>query len=287
MKKIELLRYNNFLLKQIELTQKRVIKPIYRGDSMENLCEKLNVFYDQKEIDIPTLLERLFMVGEKAQRYYTNDENFKIDDAYDFVFENIMKYFTTSLKNKNKHTIAFFERNITLKIFFSDRNNKQLFLEKIGNATQRERIAIRNYYLTLLHQLASINYKKKSHLVSTSKDYKIAEKFAKEVILHCWQPIQMERNIIKKYKLPHYSVLPYDYQKELTIIGGILPHFISGLEIIKTKEFYPNPNIFINDITNEHFLNGLEIDQSNFDNIVNSTNYKITLETDGIDIWER
>lgn len=287
MKKIELLRYNNFLLKQIELTRKRVLKPIYRGDSMENLCRKLNVSYNQKEIDIPTLLERLFMVGEKAQRFYTNDENFKINEAYDFVFENIMNYFSTSLKNKNKHTIAFFDRNITLKEFFSNRSNKELFLEKISDATKQERIAIRNYYLTLLHQLASIGYKKKSHLVSTSKHYNIAEKFGREVILHCWQPIQMERNIIKKYKLPAYSVGPYDYQKELSIIGGILPHFISGLEIIKTKEFYPNPNIFINEITNEHFLNGLEIDQSNFENIINSTNYKITLETDGIDVWER
>ena len=45
---------------------------------MENLCGKLNVPYNQKGIDIPTLLERLFMVGEKAQRFYTNDENFKI-----------------------------------------------------------------------------------------------------------------------------------------------------------------------------------------------------------------
>ncbi len=273
--KIELLRYNNFLLKQIDLTRSRIIKPLYRGDSLENLCEKLNVYYNQDKTDIATLLERLFMVGEKAQRYYTNEENFKIDEAYDHVFEKIMEYFKTSLKNKNTYNIYFFERNLALKEFFSNRGNKKIFLEKIEDATQRERISIRNYYLTLLHQLASINYKKKSHLVSGTEDYKIAQKFSKEVILHCWQPIKMERNVVKKYKLPLYSFGPYDYQKEFSFIGGILPHFISALEITTTNEFFPNPNIFKRNITTEHFLHGLEIDQSNFDDIVKLTSYKL------------
>ena len=84
-----------------------------------------------------------------------------------------------------------------------------------------------------------------------------------------------------------YSVGPYDYQREFSILGGILPHFISGLEIIRTNDFYPNPNIFKADITNELFFSGLAIDQSNFDDVLNLTNYKRTLITDGINVWDR
>jgi len=293
MNNIELLRYNNFLLKQIDLTRKRIIKPIYRGDSLKNLCEKLNVVYDHENTDITTILERLFMVGEKARRFYTDDENFSINEAGDYVFEKIMNYFQTSLKNKNINTVSFFNRNSTLKNFFSNRNNKSVFLEIVNAATENERVAIRNYYLTLLHQLAAINYKNKSHFVSTSKDYAIAQKFSNynydpnKIILHCWQPIQLEKNVVKKYKLPVYSVGPYDYQREFSILGGILPHFISGIEIIRTNDFYPNPNIFKAEITNELFFSGLVIDQSNFDEVVNLTNYKRTLITDGINLWER
>tara|TARA_R110000868_G_scaffold144361_1_gene363345 strand:- start:6090 stop:6983 length:894 start_codon:yes stop_codon:yes gene_type:complete len=292
MNREELIRYNDFLLMQIDLTRKRVIKPIYRGDSLNNLCEKLNVTFKYENTDIPTVLERLFMVGEKAQRFYTDDDNFNINETSDYVFEKIMKYFKASLKNKNTNTVTFFNRNTTLRDFFSDKSNKALFLNKIESVTENERIAIRNYYLVLLHQLASINYKNKSHFISTSRDYAIAEKFSinklepHRIILHCWQPIKMENNIIRKYNLPSYSVGPYHYQKESTILGGILPHFISGLELTSTKDFFPNPNIFNADITNKIFLKGLEIDQINFHEIANLTNYKRTLSTDGIAMWE-
>lgn len=292
MNREELIRYNDFLLKQIDLTRKREIRPIYRGDSLKNLCEKLNVTFNYENTDIPIVLERLFMVGEKAQRYYTDDENFNINEASDYVFEKIMRYFKTSLKNKNANTISFFNKNLALKNFFSEINNKSIFLEKINSATEKERVAIRNYYLVLLHQLASINYKNKSHFVSTSRDYAIAKKFSNyklephKIILHCWQPIKMENYTIKKYKLPLYGVGPYHYQSESSILGGILPHFISGLEITSTNDFFPNPNIFNVEITNEIFLNGLEIDQRNFYDIADLTNYKRTLSSDGINMWE-
>ncbi len=292
MTKIELQRYNDFLLKHLELTRKKVIRPIYRGDSLKNLCDKLGVYYNYDTTDLKLVLDRLFMVGEKARRFHTDEVNFTVDQTSDYVFEKIMSYFKSSLKSKNTSTLYFFNRNVGLKNFFSDRNNKHLFLSIINNASERERFAIRNYYLILLHQLAAINYKNKSHFVSTSKDYAIAESFSNnnqdsnKIILHCWQPIQMERNTVKKYNLPMYNFGPYSYQKEFSILGGILPHFIMGMENKRTNEFFPNINIFKTDITDEIFLSGLDIDQSNFDNIRNQTNYNRTLVTDGTNIWE-
>lgn len=292
MTKQELTRYNDFLFIQLELMKKRVIQLIYRGDSLENLCKKLNVYYENEHTNISTILERLFMVGEKAKRFYTDDEDFEINNTDDYVFEKIMKYFETSLKNQNRNTITFFDRNPTLKSFFSDKQNKKTFLNILNRASTRERLAIRNYYLTLLHQLAAINYKNKSHFVSTSSEYNIAEKFSKSrgnknrIILHCWQPLKIERNIAKKYNLPTYTLGPYHYQKEFSILGGILPHYIAGIEFTHLKEFYFNPNIFKQNISNETFFYGLDIDQSNFEETFLLTNYKRSLTTDGFDIWE-
>lgn len=289
----ELIKYNCFLLTQLDLMRRKEIRALYRGDSLKNLCEKLNVDYNSGNANVSNILNRLFMVGEKAIRYYTINENFRIEEADDYVFEKIMEFFKSSLKAKNTNTISFFIRNRILKEFFSDSHNKKVFINIIESADKKEKLSIRNYYLTLLHQLAAINYKRKSHFVSTSKDYVIAEKFANHnsdghsIILHCWQPIKNERRIINKYKLPTYSLGPYDYQKEFSLLGGIFPHYISGLEIKSSNYFYPNPNIFRQEIKKETFLNGLNIDQRDFDNIIKLTNYKIAIETDGEDIWER
>jgi hypothetical protein len=292
MTNLELQRHNHFLLKQIELTRKRIIQPIYRGDSLRNLCYRLNIEFNEMNTEIETLLHRLFMVGEKAQRYYTDNENFRIEEAHNYVFDRIVQYYNDSIKSKNKNTMFFFERNENFTKFFSNKANKKIFIQKIEKIKYQERINIRNYYLIMLHQLAAINYKKKSHFVSTSKEYKIAEMFANgkrekhRVILHCWFPIRANKNTILKHGLPTYSFHPYQYQREYSILGGILPHFISGLEFIETKEFYPNPNIFRQDIDNSTFLNGIKINQQDFHNIVNLTNYKRTLTSDGDNTWE-
>jgi len=179
MEYIELKRCNEFLLNLIFLEQKGKIKRNYRGDSLMNLCEKLNVNYLQENTDIDILKDRLFMVGDKSKRYYIDDNNFEIDDYQDIVFEKIIKYFRDSITNKNKNVITFFEQNRMLKDFFWNKNNKLKFIQIINEIPTYERLIIRDYYLTLLHQLAAINYKNKSHFNSTSKDYRIAEKFSK------------------------------------------------------------------------------------------------------------
>jgi len=295
MTKNELNQYNQFLLKHIELTRKRAIRPLYRGDSLKNLCKKLNVNYNYEKTDIKTIVKRLFMVGEKAKRYYLDGTEFSIDTIDNHVFEKIATYFENSLGNSKPYIASFFNRNTDLKKFFSDQNNRQLFSETINNADASEKLIIRNYYLTLLHQLATLNYKNKSHFVSTSEDYEIAQEFSNydknpnRVILHCWQPIKRQKSIIKKHNLPSHLFDPFPFQKETSLLGGIFPHFIWAIEITLNNKssFHLNPAIFKNVITDKLFINGLEIDQSNFDDIINLTKYKRTIITDGINMWEQ
>lgn len=292
MTKLELSRYNDFLFTINMLSYKKEISQIYRGDSLENLCEKLNIDYQQESTDTDLVCERLFMVGEKAKRYYIDDNSFKISDYEDVVFEKIIKYFNDSIKNKHKNIKFFFDRNSAFRDFFIDKNNKSIFKEKIRKASEQEKLVIRDYYLTLLHQLATINYKNKSHFVSTSEDYLIAESFSKSrkeqyrVILHCWQPIKHEKHTVKKFSLPTYTFHPFQYQKEYSLLGGILPHFIHMIEFCYLNKFVPNPNIFNQDINEYSFYYGLDIDQSNFFSVLELTNYKKSITTNGSIYWE-
>lgn len=292
MTNLELQRYNEFLFLINTLSYRREISQIYRGDSLENLCKKLNVQYLQENTDVNLITERLFMVGEKAKRYYIDDSSFKINNYEDVVFKKIINYLKDSLKNKNNSIKYFFERNSVLRDFFSDKNNQPIFLERIKNASEYEKLSIRDYYLTLLHQLAAINYKNKSHFVSTSKEYKIAEKFSNSkkdknrIILHCWQPEKSEKNTVKKFKLPTYSFHPFQYQREYSLLGGILPHFIHMIEFCDQNIFIPNPNIFKQEINDYTFYYGLDIDQSNFTEIIELTNYKKSITTNGTIYWE-
>lgn len=290
MTNLKLQRYNDFLFLINTLSYKREISQIYRGDSLKNLCNKLNVSYLEENTDVNLISEKLFMVGEKAKRYYIDNGSFEIDNYEDIVFEKIIEYLNDSNKNiKNKY---FFERNPILSNFFGNKNNKPIFLERIRNASEYEKLSIRDYYLILLHQLAAINYKNKSHFVSTSKDYRIAEQFSNSkkdknrVILHCWQPIKNEKNIVKKFKLPTYNFHPFQYQKEHSLLGGILPHFIHMIEFCSQNKFILNPNIFKQEINVYTFYYGLEIDQSKFVEMVELTNYKKSITTNGLDYWE-
>src|SRR5690554_3678556 len=136
MTNLELQRYNDFLFSINTLSYKREISQIYRGDSLKNLCKKLNVKYLQENTDTNLICERLFMVGEKAKRYYIDDKGFRINDYQDTVFRKIIKYFNDSIKNKNKDIKYFFDRNSALRDFFLNSNNMYIFQEKIREASE-------------------------------------------------------------------------------------------------------------------------------------------------------
>ncbi len=291
--KRELELYITFLLKQNELIRKRIIRPIYRGESLANMCEKLNVENKGAETNYERLAEILFMVGDKSKRYFKDLDGFTLNDTDNSVFDKIMDYFNESIKNKNRSVQAFFENNSELKNFFSTKKNKKIFSNALKPLNIIDKLAVRNYYLILLHQISAINYRNKSHFVSASSNYDVAKKFSglsknkiDKIILHCWQPIKREHQIVQKCGLPTCGNAPYFYQKEITIFGGIFPHFISGLEITNAKRFFPNPNIFNNEITNDIFLGGLNINQSDFKTIIKKTNYKKSIVTDGTETWE-
>lgn len=283
----QLIHFSSFLLMQSELVSKRRILTIYRGDKLKGLYDKLGVDYYQGDTDLSILLSRLFMVGEKAKRFYSEsffgfskNNLIKLSDCDESVFVNIFNQIRNSIKSKNLNTLKFFENNPSFMEYFSDKNNKGHFSNSLLSVGSEDRIQFRNYYLTLLHQLGAINYKDKSLLVSSTTSQRIAEEFAgnptldKSVKLHCWMPVNRRRRQFKKLGLPRHVGSPYPNQKEVSILAGILPHYILGLEILGDGKFYFNPSLFSNSISEALFLEGIDIDQEKFDEVLMQTNYE-------------
>lgn len=249
LKKSELIHFNEFLLKLIELTQKRLIYTLYRGDSLFNLYTKLGLPYSEEETEHKELLKRLFLIGEKAKNFYSDEliielnsgelnsgRNVKIDSCNEEVLRKIFDNLNKAVKNKNEFSEKFFNINKAFKEYFLNKQNKISFVTTIQNSIYK--LSLRNYYLKLLHQLASINYKNSSHFVSTTQDSDVAIGFAshsnsnKKVIIHCWSTNSYPIGRLRKLNLPQYRSAPYSWQKEESILAGILPHFIIGLQIV-------------------------------------------------------
>lgn len=296
----ELLHFNEFLMKQISLTHARHITPLYRGDNLENLHEKLGLEYNKEKPDYAELLKRLFMVGEKARHFYSgeyfnliNREGILINDVNEVVFNYIFDNIHSSTKDKKPRTRDFFNKNSAFKDFFFDKkNNKKIFSASALSSPIKDQFLFRNYYLTLLHQLNAINYRNDTHIVSTSSNYSVAGKFAlgrssgKRIIIHCWIPTSNILRDLIKNNLPIYEGAPYKEQHEVSLLAGILPHFIIGLRIVEDKLFFINPSIFNNRITNSLFKYGIEINQTNFIEIIRQTNYGAAFEMNEDEIWE-
>lgn len=298
----ELSQFNEFLLKQIYLTNRKMIQPLYRGDNLENLHYKLGVFYSKTETGHQELLKRLFMVGEKSKHFYSQ-EYFKsskgstmgIDECNKIVFDYIFDNVNNSIKSKNSYTINFFERNPLFKNYFLDKkNNKRMFSLSVLSANQNEQIFFKNYYLSLLHQLAGINYKNQSHFVSASTDFAVAQDFSgnksssKGIIIHAWKPTSKKIACrFEKYNLPKYISVPYRNQKEFSSLAGILPHYIIGLEILNDHKLFINPNIFTNPVSDNLFIDGLNINQEDFGEVLKETNYRASFEISDGKVYER
>lgn len=292
--------FNDFLLKEIQLINDNKIRALYRGDYLKNLQDKLGVNFYSRESDLKELLDRLFMIGEKSKKFYADEfwgydsnSKFKIEDCSREVFGHIFVQIDKALKNKNSKLKKFLDKNTKFKNYFSDKENKNKFIDNAIQIPDNLRKYFKTYYLTLLHQFGYINYKNKSDLVSATSKYNIAQDFSRanqsndSIIIHFWIPNSSKFvKDFRKYKMPKYVGIPYTEQKEISLVAGILPHFIVGIEILADETLYLNPNIFTNEINEDLFLQGMIINQTNFISVWKKTNYGGFFISDGNSIVE-
>lgn len=285
-----------FLLFQNQLTQVRKISTFYRGDSLESIYERYGILNDNTEENKNELLKRMFLIGDKA-KYFYNDSLFGagtysrdislIDDQEKTILK-IFDKFNSATKSEKEYIINYFKRNKTLFEYFRNKNNRIIFVDAIKKSMNS--LSFRNYYLKILHQLYYIQYRYNSHFVSTTTNIEITKKFSGEngLIIHCWQPnFYFFRKNFESLNLPRQESLPFKEQKEFSFLAGILPHYISAIEFIKEKKIYFNPQIIFSSIDINLFFNGLDIDQTDFLEIVMKTEFRKYFTKNGLDYTEK
>ncbi|MDD4328995.1 MAG: hypothetical protein PHD79_03505 [Aliarcobacter sp.] len=277
----------DILTKSIELINEnnKDILMLYRGIKMKYQLSRLNCN------SIFDVFDKLFMVGDKASNFYNDiakldnknelrrnyllDINDISDDTFNFIYNTI----NDEILDENTEFERYFENT-----------TEREFLEVIQSINPRDKLSIRDYYYAYLHTMGT-SVEKYSHYISTTVDHRIALDFSgdsEQLIFHfiLTKPYLKfavySRNsgyfgrLCKKYNLPTYKAR-YSDENEISIKGGLLPHFIFGIEYIskdKKSEFIVNPYLFkenynINEITTK----GFPINQEYFMDVINSTNY--------------
>jgi hypothetical protein len=273
---------------------------IFRGENYQSLKEKLSLSGNN---DFNKLNALIFLIGEKGRVYrieykkkITEKKKIHPIDSVEIVlFKYIFKKLNSILtRKKDKEEIRQFKNNNrNLDEYFSNKGNITDFMTRISSIkTNQEKIKMRDYYLNLLHQIGGIGFYSNSFFISTSRDIKVAEKFAsnsnnsEKIIFISWVNYPINRvginfNYLNKFNnsvlnlgLPTYSKSFFPKQKEVSIKGGLLPHYILGYIRTEKNELIINPNLFTtNKEFNEIIKHGFDIDQSNFNEAIKETDY--------------
>ncbi|MBR6879175.1 MAG: hypothetical protein IKM95_07340 [Bacteroidales bacterium] len=263
---------------------------LYRGCNPEPI-------FQTKLFDIQGFSNKMFMLGEKSHLFESNKYPLIcIDDCsiavFEFVFDRLHdKVCNLSFSNPNslEKVKLFLEANPSINKFFSNKNNKERFINKISAMDDSSKRHVLDYYFSLLHTIGK-SANGNSFFISTSKSIKIAEQFKNDGILVitwvpssernrqilCYKDINKLDNFIKAIGLPYFESSPYSNQEEVGIKGGILPHYIIGYA--DKDSFIVNPNLITQISSSYDFesllKDGILTDQTHFDNVLQKTKYK-------------
>lgn len=261
------------------LKSSRKVCFIYRGEN--NLSNHYNTSLD----NIPLLTQEIFLLGEKGRSFLGSPKLY--DNVFQFLWDKFNKKVCgLNFKKPNtlKHVSTFLKENPSIKNYFSDNTNRDRFVN-LSELPDKEKEAIADYYLAILHTIGKSVFPK-SYFLSTSKKRDVAEFFANNeegIILYGWIPRKgLKKNIIKgidleekckiveRHSLPTCKSSVYPDQKEICLKYGLLPLFIIGFQ--HQNKFYVNPAT-LNTWNDDILYDGMHIDQTKFNEIFNASNY--------------
>ncbi len=279
-------------------------KVIYRGDQKSRVLGRFNL----TENSVPRPFnDMLFLIGDKGRIFLSEVEkeinsksSFDIsDNSENFfcaIFDMLHKllFSPVIVSGVQKRIDVFKSKEPDLVTFFQQKNNKKNFFAKVKGSPVNEIILIRDYYLTLLHHIDRSDYYPFSFLLSTTKSFSVAQKFVDkhaanhdEIIFVGWVPQNQnavlyspftasgKQDIVEKHDLPTYKKSFFPYQEEISIKGGLLPHFLIGYFYSDRQEAYFEVNpYFINHSKKNWIVDGLPIDQGEFWNKIKDTQFR-------------
>ncbi len=275
---------------------------IYRGDKKSTLLPLYHLLHDQ----FPSAFnDAVFLLGAKA-RQFAGDITagpFAIDIAgaagneFRLIFRMLGNLLSREFPFGGlRFRVASFKKDESdLTTFFRAPENEPGFVQISESFEPAKRIAVRDYYLALLHHISKSQYYSSSFLLSTTTSFPLAHKFAwsrensestDPLIFFGWIPNNYEgilstpdiRTIKKKVDieaacLPVYHRSFFPYQQEVTLKGGLLPHYLLGyMHHDGTDEIFEiNPAFF--QTTATWAGDELPVDQSTFQERLRQTDF--------------
>jgi len=297
-------RQSNIFFKRLRELEEADAHLIYRGDKKDRLLDKFNI----QPHGFPRMFnDYLFMIGDKGRHFWNGAieegghtiPTFDLTDTskefLEFIFDTlrsilIRKDYSESLNLRLKE---FAVKYPDFMDFFKFKKNKKDFIAKILSANPRERLNARDFYLTLLHQFGKNDFYPASFLLSVTKRISVARSFIRwdqindnGIILFGWVPKEQGHLLYNRFMLAgkqriFQSIdLPtagrfYKEQHEITLKGGLLPHYIIGYFYREqgVENFEVNPAIF--DIADPDWPEqGLPVDQTHFGEQIKGTRFK-------------
>lgn len=286
--------FNNLL---IAIATKPYTRLIYRGESIDNLKEKLDI--GPHEDLFQKLNYFIFRIGEKGRVYQKQyfeklkaKSVFSINESterfFRYIFNKINHVVT---KSKDAEILKFKRKNIGFVDYFQNKKNLKDFTLKIQKLNKNEQIQVRDYYLTFLHRVGYLGFYLNTFMLSTTVSKTVANKFTtkEDVVFVSWRNYGANRQtkLIEYNQLPRYKTLFFSWQREVSLKGGLFPQDIIGFIQRNESIFHINPNIFKYPLLIDYMIsNGIPTDQSDFEEVLSQTNYSGYFTDDGRELTD-
>lgn len=284
-----------------ELSENDKCDLIFRGDRRSKILQA----YKLRMNDVPNpFTHKLFLIGPKGRNFLDDlakeikkKKKFEVSDISNRFFGSIFEMLFHLLSGYSYHRKVksvveqFKKREKHIVEYFSNKKNKKEFLKNIKGLTEKEMVMLRDYYLTLLHHIADSEYYPISFMLSATTDFKVAKQFSKpakkendEIILFGWIPKSRDTvqspfsylgasRKISELGFPTFKVPFFPHQKEITLKGGLLPHFLLGFLYSENdvEYFEINPCLF-DELDEKWIIDGLPVNQDGFWEELRATN---------------
>jgi len=272
---------------------------VLRGHKKKSLRDALFASPFDKDND-SELAKKIFYFGAKAKAYSELDRRSgeklfeNINDVSEDAFHNIFKLIHDVLADNSGELDHFKYENPDFSNYFAHVNNVDDFVQSLTKLPESE--VARDYYLYFLHTSEKYEFTSSSFFISTSEDASVARRFAlsggsgridsQTLIFVCFLPKEAQdygysiariNKLSQDYRskgLPTYSTDIYD-EKEVSIKGGLFPHFLMGYFDLEKYCFVVNPYLFNQSLSMAKIAEkGFKIDQSDFSGKIRDTNFK-------------
>lgn len=282
---------------------------VSRGESDENLRDQ----FSGVDSSNPVALSRyIFMLGEKGRICRTDGNFIDPENTSPDTFRRICGQIRRALENADQGSTKRVER---MQLFLRDNPEfcnafksecEDDLTEKYRKLDDDGRRAVNMCYLSILHAINTASYRSQSGFLSTTVDPYVADRFGHGIVLFGWIPkhsmvqrtfrhdvCMAEMAVPKRSGLPYCRSTAYPEQREISVLYGLLPHFIIGFAV--RSRFYVNPAVFrtmerlngcetmreLQQIRRSVISHGIEVDQTEFMDQFMQTAYRRYFVFDG------